>query len=40
MIIGSSSSPGGRSISCPTGRSGGPPRPGAATTPNRPGTRS
>ena len=39
-ITGLSSSPGGRSISCPTGRSGGPPRPGAATTPNPPATRS
>jgi len=40
MITGSSSSLGGRSISCPTAPSGGPPRPGAATAPNRPGTPS
>ena len=40
MTTGSSSSPDGRSTSSPTAPSGGPPRPGAATTPNPPGTPS
>ena len=40
MTTGSSSSPGGRWISFPTGPSGGLPRPDAATTPNPPGTQS
>ena len=40
MTIGSSSTPGGRWTSFPTGPSGGPPRPAAATTPNPPATRS
>jgi len=40
MITGSSSSRAGRSISCPTARSAGPPRPDAATTPNPLATRS
>jgi hypothetical protein len=40
MTTGSSSSPGGRWIRSRTARSGGPRRPGGATTPSRPGTRS
>jgi hypothetical protein len=40
MTTGSSSSLGGRSTSFPTGPSGGPRRPGAATTPNPPATPS
>ena len=37
---GSSSTPGGRSISSPTAPSSGPPHPAASTPPNQPGTRS
>ena len=38
-ITGSSRTPAGRSTSFPTGRSGGPPRPGGSTPPNQRGTR-
>jgi hypothetical protein len=40
MTIGSISTRSGRSTSCPTAPSSGPPRPGAATPPNPPGTPS